>query len=358
MTWATAAFAGGGSTGSEACGGSAPGWDAPWGAGVWTVSNGPTKAIMTALGETRTHSMLSHGPGQWMTHDTMFTPGTNDVCEACDNPFRTGELQDGYPGASQIDPAAIYKFVSGYASIGYNRGYPNTPGTSDGQNQGGLIADFAWNNLPYEWKPSYQNGSYGHWELKWPGTNTRIEYSLHQFKNMEDVAYWGAQPSTNGTTCSGFLAYLQYKANEAEHSWTYYVSQPTYTNAQVSAAANGLQGAVEGECDNSIGFWGDFGAGFACFWCDGDLNICDDAGRQIVWCMKDGDGNCHKGHSDWSMSGATANGISPNYLAGYGFPYGPPATDSGDGVYHSVWSWDYQHALNFNQAGSAYGCWF
>src|SRR5262249_40000528 len=59
------AHAGGSDTSSIACGSSSSGWSAPKGSLVSNYGAGPVKAVLQALGETRTHQILSHGPGGW-----------------------------------------------------------------------------------------------------------------------------------------------------------------------------------------------------------------------------------------------------------------------------------------------------
>src|SRR5438105_3767745 len=49
------------------------GWNVPKGAAVFSVSKGPIQAVLNAVGEVRTHSMLSTSYKS-MGHSTMHTP--------------------------------------------------------------------------------------------------------------------------------------------------------------------------------------------------------------------------------------------------------------------------------------------
>ena len=110
---ATPALAGSSDTSDVACGSTAAGWNAPKGALVASRGKGPVTAVIDAIGEWRTHIMMSHGPGQYVTHSTMFSPGTNGWPTYCSTPIKANELEHGYPGTSQSNQGAIYQFLYG-----------------------------------------------------------------------------------------------------------------------------------------------------------------------------------------------------------------------------------------------------
>src|SRR5262245_16629796 len=109
MIFSGAALAGASDTSDSACGSSPSGWHAPNGSLVLSRGGeGPVTAVLDAVGEYRTHSMMSHGPGGEVTHETMYSPGTNGWPTYCSTPLKVGELRDGYPGASRVNQGAIY----------------------------------------------------------------------------------------------------------------------------------------------------------------------------------------------------------------------------------------------------------
>src|SRR5512140_916299 len=112
LGFSTSALAGSSDTSDVACGSAPAGWNAPNGALVLDRGEGgPVTAVLDSVGEYRTHSMLSHGPGSWVSHETMHNPGTNGWPTYCSTPARVGDIRDGYPGASRINQGAIYQFT-------------------------------------------------------------------------------------------------------------------------------------------------------------------------------------------------------------------------------------------------------
>src|SRR3954463_7418565 len=72
MVLSGAAYAGSSDTSDIACGSAPAGWNVPNGSIVLSRGGeGPVTAVLDAVGEYRTHSMLSHGPGGQVTHETM-----------------------------------------------------------------------------------------------------------------------------------------------------------------------------------------------------------------------------------------------------------------------------------------------
>lgn len=354
---AAPAFAGGGSTSQGACGSAPAGWNVPNGALAFSRGAGAITDVINAVGEYRTHVMMSHGPGGWVSHAAMHTPGTNDVCAACDNPMRANELQDGYPGVAQVYQGGIYYYTYGdgapealYYQNG-NRFNSTTVGGAQGQNQGAYVANQVWSYMGYSWVTSKKDSNQGLYRLKWDNGNW-TEYSLHGFKDLKG-AQNGQAPTDNGTICSGFAAYAE--ARYLGSAW--YISTAAYDATKTKNGLNALRNAGESQCNGANGFWTDLGAGFSCFFCDLDTDVCDDAGRQLGFCMQFGTGNCGKGGDSWYVqSGITANTISPDRVAGWsGHSWsGAGYANTGD----PIWAYDNNNSVQWNQGGSVYGCWF
>lgn len=337
------AWAGG--TGSVACGSSPATWNAPAGAIVLSRSAGPVSGVLTALGEYRTHSMLVHGNG-WVTHAAMYTPGITDWPKYCSTPLQPSELQNGYPGASQIQQGGAYEFLYGgpveYAA--FQRGCngsvcPN----ADGQG----VADWVWDNMPYEWTPSRQ-GTDGFYRIE-PWTPPALTvYSLYQFRDLQSVNL-GEPNSSNGIICSTLISYAQYMSGKGA------ITAYSYPHDQVVSGINGLLSSVEDECNRGVGFWKGLGTKITCF-----EGICDDAARQVANCTavgrcdtdSDGDNTFASVRAD---PNSVATSISPDRLGGWsGHPW--DGYLQGSGV--SVWAADNEQTLQWNSPGNVYGCWF
>lgn len=353
LTLSSAALAGGSSTSNVACGwtDAGAGWNAPKGALVSSRGDGPTRAVMDAIGETYTHVMLSLGTGQdllsWVTHAAIYTPGTNDICEACDNPANEDDLQYGPPGGSQVQMGAIYTYLYEDGSNQLLRFQLADAGASP--NAGRDIANYTWWEMGYSWDTSLQNSSQHVVHLNWPN-GQHVNYNLYAFRDLAG-AELGQTPSTGGTTCSGFLSYLQ----AYEMGPSFQISTYDYGHTTSASAVNAFKAKVEYDCNSEGGFWGDLAVDVFCFFCDNDTNVCDDAGTQLGYCMMDN--QCHRGHDDWSVpSTLSANTISPDRLGGWN---GHPWQDAGvpnSGT--SVWAYDYGESVQWNSGGNQYSCWF
>ncbi|MFY0583358.1 hypothetical protein ACN28S_61800 [Cystobacter fuscus] len=94
---------------------------------------GPIRSVLDAIGEYRTHSMLSHGPGAGVTHATMATPKQTDWPGVCAKPMNGQQLQYGYPGLEQINQGGIYNYMytdDGTEWAGWQQGDPPRPPSS------------------------------------------------------------------------------------------------------------------------------------------------------------------------------------------------------------------------------------
>ena len=339
MLASAAAFAGGSGTSSSSCGWAAVKWNAPAGAVVLTRAQGPVKAVIDAIGERRTHSMLSHGPDfGWASHSTMYSPGTTSWPTLCSTPVEPNDILNGYPGPSQINQGAIYKEV-------YDGGAPEfiyyQSGNGDGTNKGNAIQSYVWSSMPYQWTGSRQDSGAGLYRLK-DDSGTPMNYVFYQYRDMGNANY-GQSGWNHGLVCSTFLSYNQAKAGFGAIS-----NSNTYYHATVVNALNGLYNAVS----NSVGTWQNIGGGAACF----DFNgIGDEAADQVVNCFARGVCNSSDGsywHQYRDDPNSTARSISPDALGGWsGHTFGSAAPNP-------VWSYDGNNTVQWNSAGNVYGCWF
>jgi hypothetical protein len=283
--------------------------------------------------------MISYGPNSWVFHSTAFNPGTNDVCKACDEPIRAGELQGGYPGASAVTQGGIYTDL-------YADGAPQYVYWADGGTNGATVALNTMACMSPTWVTSQKNGSYGLYRFKDPTGNFMPYWPYAYMNRTGDVTddnryyyqsanhYWGVE---GGQICSTFPAYLQ------KHFLGLQVTKKNYGTTVTCNSAKTLKGMVESQCNSGQGFWTSLGAGVACTFCDFDTNVCDDAGRQAARCFSHN--NCDNGHDDYSCPGTSAITVSPDRIGSW------------QGAVNSVWPAQ-NNGVQWNQGGSQYGCWF
>jgi hypothetical protein len=337
-----------GGTGSDACGSSPASWNVPAGAIVLSRASGPVSGVLSALGEYRTHSMIAHGNG-WATHAAMYTPSMTGWPTYCSTPLDGGELEKGYPGASQIQEGGIYQFL--YAGsleyIAFQRGCSSVAcPNGDGQQ----VADWIWNTIPFDWTNSKQ-GTDGLYRIEIGTPPAVAPYSLYQFRDIQSLQTGGGTWN-NGVVCSTLISYSQYMAGRGA------ITAYTYSHDQVVSGINGLLGSVEDECNQGIGFWQGVAATITCF-----QGICDNAARQVTNCMAVGRCDTDSSGSNTYASvrddpNSTATSISPDRLGGWsGHPWqGYVDGTEGSGV--SVWAADNEQTVQWNSPGNVYGCWF
>lgn len=331
------AAAGGSATTDQACGSSSSGWNAPNGALVLQRGPGPVRAVIDSIGEYRTHSMMSHGPGGWVTHETMHSPGQTGWPTYCSTPLRPDELKTGFPGASQTQQGGIYTFLysgAGSEAIGFQRTWTN--GSVDGR--GASVANYLWNSMPYTWTTSQKDSGQGFYRLYGPN-GALLNYVLYQYRDSQEVSNGGVGWN-NGMVCSTLLAHASYMAGAGT------VSKYEYGHTKLVNAGNSLYSSVEDECNHGLGFWGGVGAAVTCF-----EGICDDAARQVRNCMASG--VCDSDSSSYwnnlvNDGNTSARSVSPDRMGGY----------SGHGGSGSPWAGAINETLQWNSGGNVYGCWF
>lgn len=324
----------------QACGYSSSGWNAPNGAVVFTRGeSGPIAAVMTALGEYRTHSIMSHGPGRAATHSTMRTPAQNSWPSLCSTPIKPDQLRSGIPGLERVNQGGIYRYIYGADAsdqgtkfVAYQLGDP-ARAAAIGDHvfwDYGLVSQHSEADASqFIYRPWIRGGV--------------SPYSLYQYRDSEGTPY-GDPALNNGTVCSTFLAFASFEAGDNA------VSPFTYDHGSIANAANSLYSSVRNECKGTLGFWGNIGASLGCpiFW-----DVCGNAGSQVTNCMATG--SC--GSSSASVwkgvrddPNATATSISPDRLGGWG-------VHSWGGPEDAVWSTDWNNTVQWNSGGNVYGCW-
>lgn len=328
LTVAASAQAGSSGTADTPCGYSVNRWNAPKGALVSSQSAGPVRDVVTGVGEYRSHSMFSHGT-YWVSHASMYTPGTTGWPTYCSTPMKSNELQKGYPGASLVNMGAIYTYL-----------YKNGTATFVKYQNGGCAGEKVANHLL-----SYNNGYRNIW---WDGklyrylnyANKAINYSLYGFRH-EEGANTDQYTTNTGMVCSAFVAWAQYRTGGFGS-----VSNTVYSQTKKYNAINALRNGVEDSCDDGLGFWSGLGASITCF-----EGICDDAGRQVANCMSWN--GCNTDSNTWQTKRNDSNykvyAISPDRVAGY----------NGHDGSGSIWEDASQYTVSWNQSGgNVYGCWF
>ena len=299
-------------------------------------------AVLTAVGEHYTHSMLSHGPGELVTHSTMYTPGTNGWPKYCSTPINSEELAHGYPGVSQTGPGGIYAFLYLGDGPAQDLMYKRSATPAGVDDNGLQIAEYVWLSMPYTAVDSRQDDGHTVYRLAHPRTAAFFDYVLYQYRNQENI-HRGEAAWNNGSVCSTFLAFAHHMAGKGT------IEPATYDHETIVAAGNALYSRVEDECSTNTSWLMDVGSTLTCF-----EGICDDAARQTRNCMArgvcDSDSSSH-----WDAVRNDPNSIavstSPDRLAGLsGHPFeGPEA---------SVWAYDEGTDVQWNSGGDVYGCWF
>ena len=386
-----------------ACGTTSAGWNVPAGDPVFVSSPGPVYSVLSAVGEYRSHSMLSNGPDGWVTHATSVTPPTSSdespywtpFCSSCGsecwNPIDTGFLQNSMPGLETVSQGAIYTFLYNGSTenyIAYQR--------SADYATGGASAN-AVNNMSFN-----GSGSGMAWDGWWSGTGAggannassginsdssqyvwgrsyngnQVHYGWYQYMNVQNAAA-GVPGVNTGVVCSSSLALWQHDA--AVGSGNVYAR--TYTNALITNGAEALWSAVQSDCNSTTGWFSSFGGFFTnlgwsalCVGVTGyGQGVCGQAADQMVNCFAAN--NCgntsspgnyfgnyssdNNNNAQWQSvvrSGAQAVGISPDDIGGWSHPAnGSGAPDTGTGS--SIWGWDGGQTVQWNSGGSNYSCW-
>jgi len=318
---------------SGECGSTAAGWNAPNGAVVFDRGPGPIRDVLDAVGEYRTHSMLSHGPGAGVTHATMKNPDQTSWPTVCTTPVNSGQLRYGYPGLEQVNQGGIYMYMFGDGSgpdwTGWQQGDPA---------HAALIGDSLWYNHPFVSDISRADPNQ---YVDRPVRNGyRVNYSLFQYRDLETAAQIPGNAANNGIVCSTFMAYAHAYAGRGD------VTPHTYSHAQIANGSNSLYTGIYNECRESLGWFQNAALTVACPF----FNVCGNAGNQVANCMSAN--NCESSDGrHWKAvrddPNTTATSISPDRIGGWGV----------HPINNTVWGPDYTHQLQWNSGGNVYGCW-
>jgi hypothetical protein len=316
---------------SGGCGYVPASWNAPYGSVVLSRSNGgPIRPVIVAIGEYYTHSMLSLGT-TGIVHAEMKTPSQSPWPTVCTRPLDATQLQFGLPGVEQINLAGAYADLQGEEiTPAYQWGDPTMTAT---------IANTIV-SAPQVAAQSLSDASV--WYPRKLRGGAPINYSLYQYRNIEQANQVPGASANNGLVCSTFLAW----AHAVGGAGT--VSPWTYDHALIANAADALFNTVQNSCNSGAGFWSALLRSVSCPF----YNVCENAGDQVTNCMS---ANACSSNDNTIWHGvrddpaATATSISADRIAGL-----PP-----HGVGTTVWSYDQgYHPVAWNAPGAQYGCWY
>jgi hypothetical protein len=391
---------------STMCGATRARWNVPSGALVSSqaakyrgtdnsqMGTSPVRAGIEGMGGTRTHSMLATGT-EWVTHATMQYK-SNDGAAVCDNdapPFNASRLSFGYPGATQINMAALYSYLyvnDGIDYIAYQRSKPPSDqlswvrslrnagkvGDTPYDDPGRLMADWAWawpaprtfqqvNKTLVTAAECTGSGRYTVCQPTVSGTSTFYRlfdnYGRPHFYKMGNLANYSTVQTSDGTgvVCSDFLYRLQYWSGKMELQYIPPTQGRLIPHAAAYQGVKAFRDKVYALCQEEVSTTtlaiGQFVnlLTFGIGGCSRSKNsICagaaDQAARCIVaWNRSCGEQSPHYttiiGDPDYVM-----RSLTPDQLGGWD----PWSAD------FSVWAWDVDQPVSYNTSGSVqYGCW-
>lgn len=398
------------------CGSTSAGWNVPAGDPVFVSGPGPIYSVLSAVGEYRSHSMLSNGPDGWVTHATSVTPPTNSdespywtpFCSSCGsecwNPISPSFLNNAMPGLETVSQGGIYQFLysggtanastgvgPGENFIAYQRSYDyaSTNATANAINSmsinngsgSGMAYSGWWSGTGLGANGETGNSGYYVWGRTY--NSSQVHYGWYQYMNDQNVA--GGVPGVNtGVVCSSSLALWQHdsfggNANYYGTGYTGNVYSRTYSNASIKTAANALWSGVQSECNATTGWFSNVGGFFTnlgwsalCVGVTGyTQGVCSQAADQMVNCFAANNcgntsspgayfgnyGSYNNGNAQWEAvlnGGSAAVGISPDDISCWdGNGTGAPCSGTGS----SVWGWDVNQTVQWNSGGNNYSCW-
>jgi hypothetical protein len=343
------------------CGSTSAGWNVPNGATVFEESPGVIESVLAAVGEYRSHSMLSRGPDGWVTHATSITPPVNGdrnfLGSECSAPVSQNFLNASTPGLETISQGAAYTFLYGNGPINFIGYQSGQMGVQGGSNPaiGNLFV-----GTGMSWVDWYSTGDSSQvvWAEAYNGT--QIHYGWYQYMNVQGTAQ-GVPGANTGVVCSTSLALWQHDALSKTSGYTGDVIPRSYPGSLIGNAATALYNGVYSECSQQTGgmfssfgsFLQNIGTCTLCLNC----NICNAAANQVVNCFANND--CGSSNpSEWQSIAAnsTAVSISPDDIGCWNAPSngsGAPCTGNGS----SVWGWDISETVQWNSGGNSYSCW-
>ncbi len=343
------------------CGSTSAGWNVPNGGAAFEESPGVIEGVLAAIGEYRTHSMLSRGPDGWVTHATATTPPVNGdrsfLGSECTAPISSSFLYAATPGLETVSQGAIYTFL--YANgpvnfLAYQSGQRGVPGGSNAAVGNTFVGTgMAW--LPWA---SPSDASQVVFAETYNGT--QIHYGWYQYMNVQGAAQ-GVPGVNTGVVCSTSLALWQHDALGGAVGYSGDVLPRSYPTSLITQAASALYDGVYSECKTQTGdTFASFGAFLqgigTCALCL-DCDICGAAADQMVNCFADDD--CASSNAfEWqsAIARSAAVSISPDDIACWNRPTngsGAPCLGGGS----STWGWDANETVQWNSGGNSYSCW-
>jgi hypothetical protein len=344
------------------CGSTDAGWNVPSGDAVFEHSPGPVASVLAGVGEYRSHSMLSRGPGGWVTHATSVTPPVNSdrnfLGQECSAPVDPGFLYASTPGLETVAQGAIYTFLyagGGLEFLAYQSGEEDVPeGSNSAIGNTWLSAGMSW--LPWQSAQSTTPAMV----LGQAYNGTQIHYGWYQYMNVQGTAQ-GVPGVNTGVVCSTSLALWQHAALSDAPDYRGDIVPRSYPSNLIGPAASALYNSVYDECHSQMGgtfasfgsFLSTLGTCGTCLDCD----LCDEAADQVVNCFANNQCDTSDG-GIWQriVANGTAVSISPDDVACWNQPSngsGAPCRGAGS----SVWGWDSNETVQWNSGGNAYSCW-
>jgi hypothetical protein len=361
QAWSTSAHA------ETFCGSTAAGWNVPNGAAVFEHSGGFITGMMNAIGEYRTHSMLSRGPNGWVTHATASKPGTQNECSL---PIDTSFLRASTPGLATIDQGAAYTFLynngGAPAFLAYQRAATvHVPDFTGGHNLdygpiiGNQFLGSTWGGDYLTWH-QMGSGSNTVWGTDWTQMSSngvffgkgQVYYGWNQYMNIGGTAQGilGGNQEGYGVVCSTSLAMWQHESKFGD------MKPRTYNSTVITAAANALWDEVYNACKGTttIDGWNNWSGALAALTCFGQ-SVCGNAADELLNTFANDNSESNQ-YGDWynTVTHNNAVSISPDDVGCWNSNgTGPGCTGTGA----SVWGWDVNNNVQWNSGGNSYGCW-
>ena len=342
------------------CGSTSAGWNVPNGDAVFEQSPGVVQGVLAAVGEYRTHSMLSRGPDGWVTHATSITPPVNSDRSfrgsECSAPISASFLYASTPGLETVSQGAIYTFLYGSGPVNFIA----YQGGQRGNSSGNAAIGNTFVGTGMTWIPWYSPQNSNQVVFAEAYNGTQIHYGWYQYMNVQGAAQ-GVPGVNTGLVCSTALALWQHDALSGSAGYTGDVVARSYPGNIIGPAATALYNGVYNECTTQTGgMFSSFGAFLSgvgtCSLCL-NCNVCNVAANQMVNCFAKNDcGSSNANEWQSSVSQSTAVSISPDDIACWNQPgNGSGAPCSGTGS--SVWGWDINETVQWNSGGNNYSCW-
>ena len=202
------------------CGSTSAGWNVPNGAIVLENSPGPVASVLAAVGEYRSHSLLSRGPDGWVTHATSITPPASGdrslLGQECSAPINPGFLVAATPGLETVSQGAIYAFLYAGGNVNFIAYQSGQSGVTGGGNAT-IGNDFIGTGMSWLNWSSPQDAHQTVWAEAYNGT--QIHYGWYQYMNVQGTAQ-GVPGVNTGVVCSSSLALWQHDALGGKPGYT------------------------------------------------------------------------------------------------------------------------------------------